>query len=122
MSLLLSTAWTAALMALGIRVLARWSRFLVGVERVAYGSVLGIVLGSLLVLALAWHRGLSAPLVLSAGAACAVGALAIRANRSRMTGIVSEPAPEAGSSRMAMGVLAGVGVLWVLVWTRAYHI
>jgi len=64
--------------------------------------MLGLVLGSLLVLACAWSRGLSYGLILGVGLACELVAIGLASEKSRMGN-----APRLHSSGESPGTMAG---------------
>jgi hypothetical protein len=71
---LLSLVWLAALAAAGIAALARSIPWLTPLERAAYGSIVGIVVGSLLLIPPATILGLTPVVVASVGALAVVAA------------------------------------------------
>ncbi len=79
MAILPSLVWLFAIALFGIALLDRLAPYLTRVERLAYGSILGIVLGSLVLVPTAVVVGFSAELVIVDGlAAVAAAALLVR--------------------------------------------
>lgn len=113
----------ASLAALGVRLLSRCGRLLGPLERFAYGSVLGLVLGSLAVLALAWNHGLSISLVVGTGVACAAMAILISPKAGAFVAADSPvTAPPAQRSSMAVSlVFVVLAALWVVLWLNGFR-
>jgi hypothetical protein len=101
---LASLVLLGAMAAFGVGLLRRVAPFLDSLERVAYGSALGVVLCSLALLVLGTLLGLSPLLVLFVGAAAAVGAFVLLARSG----------PDGAWSRPRIGLVAML-VLGVLV-------
>ena len=117
----LGVLWLAALGAAGIAFLSRAVSWLEPLERLAYGAVLGIVVGSLAVLAIAWRAGLTLALVLGVGitATLVAVALGLRARRA-IPGSGEGWAPGSRGARFAFVVIVLLAVRWALLWSSAW--
>jgi hypothetical protein len=136
LTVLAALVMLAAMGALGVALLRRYADELDPLEQCSYGLPLGVVIGSLVVLALACLIGLSTVLVVAVGLLCAFGAvllwpdwdamsaLGTRRFRSQgASGIVA--APLGGirlNARMIPLVVIGLFVLrWALFWAGALY-
>jgi hypothetical protein len=117
----LGVLWLAALGAAGIAFLSRAVSWLEPLERLAYGAVLGIVVGSLAVLAIAWRAGLTLAMVLGVGitATLVAVALGLRARRA-IPGSGEGWAPGSRGARFAFVVIVLLAVRWALLWSSAW--
>jgi hypothetical protein len=116
-----SLAWLAALASFGIALLGRVAPWLARVERVAYGAVLGQVLGSLALLGVALLRGsLETGAVIGVGiAALAVALVLARGARPQAPG----PAPpDPTPAWLPWLVLGALAVRWAFLWSHALEI
>jgi hypothetical protein len=129
----LPVAWLAALAAMGVALLGRAAPWLTALERVAYGAVLGVVLGSLAVLGGSCVAG-RMPLALVAGVGLLAALLTILLQRRRtapqVAGVAAMPIPgdtprparAAGfdtGTLVAVLVVAAFAVRWAFLWWSA---
>ena len=117
LSELASLALLAAMAALGVGILHRLAPFLDAFEQWIYGSVLGTVLCSFLLLILAIPLGLSRPLVLGLGAAAAATAALLLRSSDFQVGSWRQGLRDLLSSRVGLLVLVVIsGFVLRLAW------
>ncbi|HXV77852.1 MAG TPA: hypothetical protein VD788_16195 [Candidatus Polarisedimenticolaceae bacterium] len=113
----LALALLGAMGALGIGLLARTAPWLDRLERWVYGATLGVVIGSLALLLLAWPLGLTVRTVWLVAVGCAAGAVFL------LRGGMGRTEPEASSpGRFAVVVLLVLVVRLGLFWSGAVRV
>lgn len=113
---LLGFAFLVALGAFGVALLRRLWRWLSGIEQVAYGAPLGVVVASLALLAVASiSRSLSSLPVAATGVAAVAAALLL----ARGSG-VPELSPIGRGSRIAALVIGAFTVRWAVLWWNGF--
>jgi hypothetical protein len=125
MSTVLAIAWLAALCGSGVAILSRMAPWLGRLERVAYGAPLGMVTGSLVVLAVAWRTGLTLPLVVGVGAVALLSAAVLRPRTPAAELRLATIRPAPGAMRGALTAALVIGVLavrWAFFWAGAWTI
>ncbi len=126
MSVVLAILVLASMAAGGVMALTWCCPFLDRTERVGYGSVLGMVVATDLVLVLADVSGrLTLPLVLAATAAVVVLGVALTARRARVRRpsalgpAVRSLLPRDRGTWLAFAIVAAFAVRWALFWPNA---
>jgi hypothetical protein len=132
--LLAALALLAAMGLLGVALLRRCVPLLDGLEQIAYGMPLGVVLSSLALLGLAWIAGFNALVVAVVGVAAALGAGLLWPERrwwqrlrpgmpgkQTASGIVAAPPglrwPRVGW--LSALVIGGFALRWAMLWSGA---
>ena len=113
----------SAMGALGVAILRRGAGFMTPVERVAYGVPLGVVVGSLALVAVAPLTGFGSGefLTLAAG----MGALAAWRSGRRTARAAPSPAPTVGArgGRLLPALVLGAfGLRWAVLWLGALSV